>query len=49
MPNWSVNATPNTGHGFSIFMACAGALRTSCSGADQLKRRGVSKIAPMHQ
>jgi len=32
-PNWSFNADANTGHGFAIFLACIGTLRTSCSGA----------------
>ena len=32
-PNWSFNADATTGHAFGIFMACSGALRTSCSGA----------------
>jgi hypothetical protein len=28
MPNWSFNSDANTGHGFAIFMAFVGALRT---------------------
>ena len=32
-PNWAFNADANTGHGFAIFMASVGTLRTSCSGA----------------
>jgi len=32
-PNCRFNADANTGHGFAIFMACIGTLRTSCSGA----------------
>ena len=28
MPNLAFNADANTGHGFAIFMACIGALRT---------------------
>ena len=32
-PNWGFNADANIGHGFAIFMAYVGTLRTSCSGA----------------
>jgi hypothetical protein len=32
-PNSAFNADANTGHGFAIFMASVGTLRTSCSGA----------------
>ena len=32
-PNWGFNADTNIGHGFAIFMAYVGTLRTSCSGA----------------
>ena len=32
-PNWSFNSDATSGHAFGIFMACRGALRTSCSGA----------------
>ncbi len=32
-PNWGFNADANMGHGFAIFMAHVGTLRTSCSGA----------------
>ena len=32
-PNWWFNADANIGHGFAIFMAYVGTLRTSCSGA----------------
>ena len=32
-PNGTFNSDANTGHGFAIFMACIGTLRTSCSGA----------------
>ena len=33
LPNLSFSANANAGHAFGIFMACVGALRTSCSGA----------------
>jgi len=32
-PNCTFNSDATAGHGFAIFMACRGALRTSCSGA----------------
>ena len=32
-PNWGFNPDANIGHGFAIFMAYVGTLRTSCSGA----------------
>ena len=32
-PNWGFNADADIGHGFAIFMAYVGTLRTSCSGA----------------
>ena len=41
-PNWGFNADANIGHGFAIFMAYVGTLRTSCSGeAPRVSRRPV--------
>ncbi len=37
-PNWALHADANMGHAFGIFMAHVGTLRTSCSGAGELKR-----------